>query len=103
MNATRPREWFPRLLKQLLNRLKLTIDVNLQSGFRKCRLYPLDQDCGRDRIRRSQPIDDGEVRDAVSVAVLDRLSEIQHGAPKRVQRKKRLNITPGKSVLSTDL
>ena len=39
---------------------------------------------------------------AVSVAVLNGLSDIQHGAPKRVQRKKRLNITPGKSVLSAD-
>ena len=50
----------------------------------------------------SQPIDDGEVRDAVSVAVLDRLSDIEHGAPKRVQRNKRLNVTPGKSVSSAD-
>ena len=102
LNATLPKEWFPRLLKQLLNRLKPTIDVNLQSGFRKCGIYPLDQNCVLDRIRHSQPIDDGEVRDAVSVAVLDRLSDIQHGAPKRVQRKKRLNVTPGKSVSSAD-
>ena len=43
-----------------------------------------------------------KLRDAVSVAVLDRLGDIQHGAPKRVQRKKRLNITPEKSVSSTD-
>ena len=35
---------------------------------------------------------DGEIRDAV----LDRMSDIQHDAPKRVQRKKRLNVTTGK-------
>ena len=85
LNAILPKEWFPRLLKQLINRQKPTIDVNLQSGFRKCGIYPFDQDCDFDRMKRSQPIDDGEVRDIVSVVVLDRLSDIQHGAPKRVQ------------------
>ena len=30
------------------------------------------------------------------------MSDIQHGAPKRIQRKKRLNITPEKSVSSAD-
>ena len=70
---------------------------------RKCGIYPLDQNCVINRIRHSQPIDDGEVRDAVSVvAVLDRLNDIQHGAPKCVKQKKRLNITPGKSVSSAD-
>ena len=72
------------------------------STYRADSINPLDQDCVLDRIRHSQPIDDGEVRDAVSVALLDRLSDIQHGAPKHVQRTKRLNVTPGKSVSSAD-
>ena len=37
------------------------------------------------RIRRSQPKDDGEVRDSVSVAVLDHLNDIQHVSAQRVQ------------------
>ena len=94
LNTTLPKEWFPRLLKQLLNRLKPTIDV----GYIPLTKIVLLIGSGI----HTQPIDDSKVRDAVSVAFLDHLSDIQHGAPKRVQRKKRLNVTQGKSVSSAD-
>ena len=53
-------------------------------------------------LNTSTPKDDDEVINAVSVAVLDRLSGIEHGAPQRVQQKKRLNVTPRKSVSSAN-
>ena len=62
----------------LLNNLEPTIDANLQSGFRKCGIYPLDKDSVLGMIRRSQPKNDSDVRDTVLVAVLDRLSYIKH-------------------------
>jgi len=41
---TAPKEWFPRLLGKLLDRVQPTSSSNLVSGFKKCGIYPLDRE-----------------------------------------------------------
>ena len=43
------------------------------------------------------------MRNSVSHAVMTRLADIQHGAQPAAQRKKRLAVTPGKSISVADL
>ena len=107
LKPTLTNEWFPRLLTKLLDLMQPTIRVNLVSGFRKCGIVPLDKDGVLNRIKRSTNVnaDDelDDVRNSVSHAVMTRLADIQHGAQPAAQRKKRLAVTPGKSISVADL
>jgi hypothetical protein len=41
--GTLPKEWFPRLLSQLLDAIQPTLDANIKSGFTKCGIIPVNK------------------------------------------------------------
>jgi hypothetical protein len=101
---TLPKEWFPRLLSQLLDSLKPTMAQNIESGFRKCGIVPFDPTAVLSRVTYTNADVLGEnvaVNEAISEAVLDMLKKMQQGPPVK-QRKKRLTVVPGKSISLAD-
>jgi hypothetical protein len=101
---TLPKEWFPRLLSQLLDAMKPTVTQNIINGFKACGICPPDKDRVLTRIKRSQPCADDQnaISGAVSDVVLAKLAELQQGSQPERKRKKRLAVVPGKSISLAD-
>jgi hypothetical protein len=98
-----PKEWFPRLLARLLDALRPTLKGNIISGFRKCGIVPFNKSAVSDRISRTHDEVLEEsciIKNAVTTVVLDQLNEIRQCLKTATtkNRKKRLNVVPGKSV-----
>lgn len=101
-----PKESFPQLLASLLEALQPELKKNINSGFRKCGIVPLNRDVVLQRIVHSSAeasAEEGAIQQAVSAVVLNRLNEIhQHNAATSKQRKRRLDIVPGRSISLDD-
>ena len=107
---TLPKEVFPSLLKEFMGLLQPTISANIISGFKKCGISPFDKESLLNRIRRVRGTtgeddeEDAGIGVAVSQLVLDKLSELQSGGEKpKLKRKKKINVSPGKSICLADL
>lgn len=61
---TLPKDVFPALLKRMLEALRENEKENLQSGFRKCSVYPVDKDQLLRRLPQATPVDVNEVSEA---------------------------------------
>ncbi|KAA0201590.1 hypothetical protein HAZT_HAZT010418 [Hyalella azteca] len=99
--ATLPKDWFPRLLSNLLHSINNEVKHNMSMGFQATGLYPLDRERVLRKLRRETTQEDIDTtRNFVSHAVLDKLLEIRsppteaNNAPKR---RKAITLTPGKS------
>lgn len=97
-----PKQYFPPLLKRVLEILEPNFKKTLESGFRKCGIYPCDVQPLLDRIAKK------EVEpSAVSSAFLDALKSTRAactstGKP-RLAKKKKINIPAGKSLSHDEL
>lgn len=102
---TMTKEAFPHLFSLLYEKLTAndTGKQNIISGFKKCGLYPLNRSRPIERLPK-MPQDAENVDKNVSTSVIDMLSELR--IPRREEsirkRKKRVNVSPGKSVCLED-
>lgn len=94
---------FPPLLKETLEKMDAkkeegAIKLDLIAGFRACGIVPFDPTCVLTRL----PDNETKVIEAANVSdsLLEFLRKERHGQPssKRVSKKKKLNVEPGKSV-----
>lgn len=99
-----PKDEFPRLLKELMNKLEERGTQNLQSDFRKTGIHPLNRQEVLNRICSRVVTADNEIAQAVSETFIEHLSKTRADATKtrQIKRKKRLNVPPGKSISSSD-
>uniref|UniRef100_A0A1B0GJE9 HTH CENPB-type domain-containing protein n=1 Tax=Lutzomyia longipalpis TaxID=7200 RepID=A0A1B0GJE9_LUTLO len=100
--STIPKERFPYLLKELMTALS-SMPVNLKSGFRKTGLYPLD----RNVVLRRLPSYVNSSDSITSVVTDVFMSFLENTRLKvtetRTQRKRKLNVPPGKSISAKDV
>jgi hypothetical protein len=77
--STLPKEWFARLLSQLLQALEPKQANNIKIGFRKCSIFPLNKDEVIPRVFFCSRVNDAEeelsINQAVSDAVLHTLNQ----------------------------
>lgn len=99
---TIPKDRFPTLLKSLMVKMSRTSRKNIQSGFRKCGIFPTDKQQLLKRLPGGITADEVHM---VGEAFLEKIKE-QRGdltkAPKVIRRKK-LNIAPGQSICPEDV
>ena len=94
-----PKDRFPCQLKQLHDEMAKTAASNLKSGFRKARTYPLNKDEILQRLPQKR-----EDASFVSETFIGVLSELRsESCPEPKQKRKRVNVEPGKSVSRLDI
>ncbi|XP_063219560.1 uncharacterized protein LOC134538924 [Bacillus rossius redtenbacheri] len=110
-SQTLSKDQFPRLLTKLYEKLYSSVadtSNNLTAGLRKCGIYPLnptmvmarlpDGICDQSTEKELAP------NAVVSEAVVSMLKEMRGvDEPVRRQRKRRINVVPGKSISAFDL
>lgn len=100
-----PKTKFPMLLKELLDKIGAYSEKNIRSGFKACGINPLD----KDRVLHKFPkehvtAEDGNNASLVSQTFIDLLKDKRGDSiPKQRQRRKKINVTPGKSVGAAEL
>lgn len=95
-----PKHHFPPLLKRAMEELEPKIQQNLESGFKKCGIYPCDVQPLLDRIARK------EVEpSAVSEAFLEHLQMTREAyvQPIKLVKKKKINLPAGKSLSHAEI
>lgn len=107
LSAALPKDCFPALLTELMDKVKETIADNLRSGFKKCGIYPLDPQKAISRLPEEtsqDPTTPGPSTTSITAldsSVVNILKEMRHGtspATAKPRRKKRLNVSPGLSI-----
>jgi hypothetical protein len=101
--STLPKDVFPRLLAKLMDKLEFTKTQNLQSGFAKAGIYPINRQKLLDRLAENKNCTLDE--DLIGQAFLDRLQKEREdfiGGPGK-PRKKKLQVLPGNSISYEDL
>ena len=95
-----PKNWFPRLLSRLLDSIQANVNKSIISGFRKCGIVPLN------KAAVTRPACDLQESNHVSNSITNQLLvklRMMHESLKVMptkQRKKRLNVVPGKIEMS---
>lgn len=98
---TIPKDRFPSLLRGLIGKMSATSRSNLQSGFRKCGIYPFDKEQLLNRLPgKSNVIEVDMVGEAFLEKMKEKRSEI--AKPAKVNRRKKINIAPGQSICPED-
>jgi hypothetical protein len=95
-----PKDLFPKLLKKLMDSLLENGKENMKSGFRKAGICPLDRDQVLHRIPTNETTD---MDVSLSDSFTEYLKEMRGGDMNvQKQRRKKVNVTPGKSVSADD-
>lgn len=107
-SQTLTKEEFPKLLFKLYTKLYPTgneVSANMQAGFKACGIYPLDPQHPLKRLPDYQPEQNQvPVQEHVSTAVIEVLREFRGvDVPAQRQKKKKINVQPGKSISVDDL
>lgn len=101
--TTLPKDMFPRLLTQLMDKIELNKVENLKAGFKKAGIHPVNKDKLLERLaeHKSTMLDN----DLIGKAFLDQIQNERQdfiglaGKPK----KKKLQVQPGDSISIEDL
>lgn len=94
------KQYFPSLLKKLMEAIEPNQKTNLIAGFKKCGIYPLDVAPLLDRMPKSSvtPTTD------IDASFLETLHAKRNDLTQpKISKRKKLDITPGKSVAVEDL
>lgn len=102
-----PKSIFPQLLKKLLDAIELKGGKNLENGFKKCGIVPLEKGKVLERLPNYKPNEENadNISTRVSDVVLKFLAEkrgLQSSEPP-IKRRKKIEVIPGKSISSEDL
>ncbi|KAJ8972694.1 hypothetical protein NQ314_000061 [Rhamnusium bicolor] len=91
-----PKDQFPALLKRALEELEPAVSQNLQLGFRKAGIFPINKDAILNRL----PNQDRDVDlDLIGEVFFNRLQDKrQELTPNRTNRRKKLTVPPGQSI-----
>lgn len=103
--TTVPKDEFPSLLKNLMKSLEETAAANLKSAFRKTGIFPLNREEVLNRLCSRVVTSEVEISGKVSESFIDYLDKKRTEATqvRKIRRKKRLNVAPGKSISASDL
>ena len=97
---------FPGLLQKLNDSL-LNKAENLRSGFRKCGIFPFNLQRVLERLPDHESNQDGnttaDTDRRVSGAVLEVLRKMRGVDEERPKKRKKINVTPGKSIICDDI
>jgi len=100
--ASLPKDKFPGLLAELIQKLEPHVKQNLLSGFRACGIVPLD----RQEVLKKLPGQSSEASTSatVSAAVIDMLGTLRYGEKEETVRRRRrkVDVEPGRSVSAHD-
>lgn len=101
--ATIPKDRFPHFIKELLESIKPNQEKNIQSGFRKCGIYPLDRQQVLNRLPSAPAEDARQIEENVNNVVVDMLKSMRHSdTPVQRRRRKKVDVAAGKSVSGAD-
>ncbi|KAK3894236.1 hypothetical protein Pcinc_001998 [Petrolisthes cinctipes] len=114
LSASLPKDCFPALLTELINKVNGTIAANLRSGFRKCGIHPLDPQQSISRLPEETNQDTAVTPiTALDSSVVNLLKEMRDGTNQsssspatpvtKPKRKKRLTMSPGMSITTREL
>lgn len=96
---------FPRCLKSLLNKLdkgeEKRIGANIVSGFKACGIAPLDRNHVLKKLPEYKVSDSSCLNESLLEVVLQQYRFCESEQPKSSQKKRKLHVAPGKSVLAT--
>jgi hypothetical protein len=98
-----PKEEFPKLLKKLMNQIDNGSCENLKSGFTKCGINPIDRNKVLSRLPIHPSTRDKQDEPIVMDSLTTLLKEMRYGPTVKPTRKKKLQVTAGKSVTAADL
>lgn len=97
-----PKDTFPSLLKELIEKLAVNGPSNLRSGFRKTGIFPTDRMQVLGRLPSTRPACNIE---AISSSFVEHLNTLRAGdnvaTPKR--KRSKVNVEPGKSIGPEDI
>jgi len=99
---TIPKDLFPTLLNELINRLEENKTQNLVSGFKKCGIYPINKQCLLDRLPNNLSEHDNSI---ISEAFIDQLESkrTEYLGTSNIKRRKKLQVPSGKSITVNDV
>lgn len=105
-SATIPKNMFPRLLTKLINAIDTNRMSNLKSGFAKCGIVPLNRQKVLDMLPSNTETvnNNASISDAIDNSLVSFLKSMRYGdtnGKKSQQRKKKIQVAPGKSVTAT--
>lgn len=106
-SATLSKDQFPKLLKKLYEYIYPdgeNFSNNLISGFAKTSIYPFNPETVLSRLPDVQPENDDSAAVVVSESLIDLLRKMRGTDEDNLsrQRKKRINVAPGKSISAED-
>lgn len=98
---TTPKDQFPCLLKKALESLTET-KGNLIAGFRKSGIVPIDKEEPLSRLpKQDRIVDVGLIGDSFMQKLIQSRANIC--PEKKIAKKKKLNVAPGRSICAADL
>ncbi|XP_052738248.1 uncharacterized protein LOC128198204 [Bicyclus anynana] len=89
---------FPQLLKQLIDKLQISNENNLKSGFKAAGIFPFNAS----KVTQNIPEETGQMRQKFDHTLLEYLKASRESKPMLGGRNQKLKITPGKSVSGED-
>jgi len=95
------KQHFPELLNKLLIAVEPNQAKNLKSGFRKCGVYPVNDNKLLSQYRKRESYDEEFLEDAFKVFLQEKYKTMQSVETKK--RKRKLSVPAGKSVGTEDL
>ena len=93
-----PKEDFPKLLKEVWEKMAVNFAANAMSGFRKCGIYPLN----KEEVLKELP-DYSETHESLGNALTEFLRENRQGPERAERRRRRIQVAPGTSVTAAQL
>ena len=108
MQSTIPKNDFPLLLKTLYDEMETTSQQHLKNVFETCGIYPFSPEKVLDKMPAAKSSSTANLIDktAVGQAVLTHLKEHRYkqGVNKKIApKRKKVNISPGRSILFEEL
>ncbi|KAL0870945.1 hypothetical protein ABMA27_004770 [Loxostege sticticalis] len=98
--TTLNKKHFPKLLRELLETIKLKEMDNIKSGFKASGVYPVNP---HEVLKKIPEIQEDILSYGIDQALLDYLKETRAPKPMQTRRNKKINCEPGKSVTVSDL
>ena len=101
--GTIPKQDFPKLLRELMVGLEQNSVNNMKAGFKKCGILPFNPAKVLDRLHDSVMTSLPQHVEKISKSFMDHLSKTREDLVQKPQRKKRLNLPPGRGITSQDV
>jgi len=96
-----PKEQFPKLLNNLMDEIKEKQIVNIQSGFKKCGIIPINRDSVLNMLPEDGPDCSNSDSEIINDSLVSILKEMRYPSTQQQttrKKRKRLDVEPGKSV-----